>query len=65
MQKRSNESPMDFEWQTKAPGDITSPFYQLAMEHDHQKKKREKLLISVFHIISYWHTADSFNYRII
>ncbi|EEP76137.1 predicted protein [Uncinocarpus reesii 1704] len=43
MQKRTNESPMDFEWQTTAPGDVTSPFYQLAMEHEKQKKKREEL----------------------
>lgn len=47
MQKRTNESPMDFEWQTKAPGDVTSPFYRLAMEHDKQKKKREELPLSI------------------
>ncbi|KAK2873650.1 hypothetical protein FQN49_002204 [Arthroderma sp. PD_2] len=34
MQNRSNEAPMDFEWQTRAPGDATSPFYQLALKHD-------------------------------
>ncbi|PWY93897.1 hypothetical protein BO94DRAFT_485411 [Aspergillus sclerotioniger CBS 115572] len=37
MDKRSAESPMDFEWQTRAPGDVTSPFYQLSVQHD---KKR-------------------------
>lgn len=31
---------MEFEWQTRAPGDATSPFYQLAMEHERQQKKR-------------------------
>ena len=43
MQKRTNESPMDFEWQTRAPGDVTSPFYQLAMKHENENenKKRE------------------------
>ncbi|KMP07124.1 nuclear envelope protein Brr6 [Coccidioides immitis H538.4] len=40
MEKRTNESPMDFEWQTKAPGDVTSPFYQLAMEHEKSGNKR-------------------------
>jgi hypothetical protein len=32
---------MDFEWQTRAPGDATSPFYQLGMQHDNHQKKRE------------------------
>ncbi|EEH21456.1 hypothetical protein PABG_03672 [Paracoccidioides brasiliensis Pb03] len=42
MEKRTNETPMDFEWQTHAPGDATSPFYQLAMQYQnkHQDKKR-------------------------
>ncbi|KAL1952512.1 hypothetical protein VTO42DRAFT_5098 [Malbranchea cinnamomea] len=31
---------MEFEWQTRAPGDASSPFYQLAMEHERQNKKR-------------------------
>ena len=39
MDKRSGESPMDFEWQTRAPGDVTSPFYQLSMQHENQKKR--------------------------
>ncbi|OXV07585.1 hypothetical protein Egran_04649 [Elaphomyces granulatus] len=39
MDKRSTESPMDFEWQTRAPGDVTSPFYQLSIQHENQKKR--------------------------
>lgn len=39
MDKRTTESPMDFEWQTRAPGDVTSPFYQLSMQHENQKKR--------------------------
>lgn len=31
---------MDFEWQTRAPGDATSPFYQLGLRNN-QAKKRE------------------------
>lgn len=38
MERRTAESPMDFEWQTRAPGDVTSPFYQLGLQHDNQKK---------------------------
>ncbi|PYI11927.1 nuclear envelope protein Brr6 [Aspergillus sclerotiicarbonarius CBS 121057] len=38
MDKRSAESPMDFEWQTRAPGDVTSPFYQLSVQHDNKKR---------------------------
>ncbi|KAJ5943815.1 hypothetical protein N7516_003983 [Penicillium verrucosum] len=34
MEKRTGESPMDFEWQTRAPGDVTSPFYQLGAQHE-------------------------------
>lgn len=30
---------MDFEWQSRGPGDVTSPFYQLSMQHDNQKKR--------------------------
>ncbi|KAK2733578.1 hypothetical protein FQN57_002077 [Myotisia sp. PD_48] len=40
MEKRSNESPMDFEWQTRAPGDSSSPFYQLSIAHEKESKKR-------------------------
>lgn len=52
MDKRSAESPMDFEWQTRAPGDATSPFYQLSMQHDKQKKRahpsRDEKAVSSF-----------------
>lgn len=30
---------MDFEWQTHAPADVTSPFHKLAMEHNQNGKK--------------------------
>ncbi|KAF3480932.1 bad response to refrigeration protein 6 [Arthroderma uncinatum] len=40
MQNRSNEAPMDFEWQTRAPGDATSPFYQLALKNDKGNARR-------------------------
>ncbi|KAB8237087.1 putative nuclear envelope protein Brr6 [Aspergillus alliaceus] len=46
MDKRSAESPMDFEWQTRAPGDVTSPFYQLSMQHDNQKKRPHSIFDS-------------------
>jgi hypothetical protein len=43
---------MDFEWQTRAPGDATSPFYQLSMQHDKQKKRahpsRDEKAVSSF-----------------
>ncbi|OJJ50691.1 hypothetical protein ASPZODRAFT_126613 [Penicilliopsis zonata CBS 506.65] len=32
MEKRTAESPMDFEWQTRGPGDVTSPFFQLGLQ---------------------------------
>lgn len=46
MDKRSTESPMDFEWQSRAPGDVTSPFYQLSMQHDNQKKSMSHSIAS-------------------
>ncbi|GJP93591.1 alpha,alpha-trehalose-phosphate synthase subunit [Aspergillus niger] len=46
MDKRTAESPMDFEWQTRAPGDVTSPFYQLSMQHDNQKKRPHSIFDS-------------------
>lgn len=33
---------MDFEWQTRGPGDVTSPFYQLGLQHENKKRKRLK-----------------------
>lgn len=38
MDKRTGESPMEFEWETKAPGDASSPFFQLGAQH-HDKKR--------------------------
>ncbi|KAL3481461.1 Di-sulfide bridge nucleocytoplasmic transport domain-containing protein [Aspergillus californicus] len=46
MEKRTAESPMDFEWQSRAPGDVTSPFYQLSMQHDNQKKRSHNVFDS-------------------
>jgi hypothetical protein len=39
MNPRGHESPMDFEWQTHAPADVTSPFHKLAMAHNQNDKK--------------------------
>ncbi|KAF9894428.1 hypothetical protein FE257_007931 [Aspergillus nanangensis] len=46
MEKRTAESPMDFEWQTRAPGDVTSPFYQLSMQHEKHKKRPHSMFDS-------------------
>ncbi|KAL4940171.1 hypothetical protein BDV06DRAFT_24692 [Aspergillus oleicola] len=46
MDKRTAESPMDFEWQSRAPGDVTSPFYQLSVQHDNQKKRSHNVFDS-------------------
>ncbi|KAL4787139.1 Di-sulfide bridge nucleocytoplasmic transport domain-containing protein [Aspergillus varians] len=46
MEKRTAESPMDFEWQSRAPGDVTSPFYQLSVQHDNQKKRSHNVFDS-------------------
>ncbi|EAW13495.1 putative nuclear envelope protein Brr6 [Aspergillus clavatus NRRL 1] len=46
MEKRTAESPMDFEWQSRAPGDVTSPFYQLGLQHDNQKKRPHSIFDS-------------------
>ncbi|PYH49763.1 putative nuclear envelope protein Brr6 [Aspergillus saccharolyticus JOP 1030-1] len=46
MEPRTAESPMDFEWQSKPPGDVTSPFYQLSMQHDNQKKRPHSIFDS-------------------
>ncbi|KAI1929107.1 hypothetical protein LOZ65_001861 [Ophidiomyces ophidiicola] len=47
MEKRTTESPMDFEWQSSAPGDCTSPFYQLAKEG----KKRQYMFPLRSHLV--------------
>lgn len=39
MDKRSGETPMDFEWQSRGPGDVTSPFYQLGLQHENKKRR--------------------------
>ena len=38
MDRRSHESPMDFEWQTQPPADVTSPFYQLSQRHGQRRE---------------------------
>lgn len=38
MTARGVESPMDFQWQTHAPADATSPFHRLAMDHNGKKR---------------------------
>jgi hypothetical protein len=44
MDRRTGEIPMDFEWQTRAPGDVTSPFYQLGLQHE-QKRRESSALV--------------------
>ncbi|KAI9721049.1 MAG: hypothetical protein M1812_002530 [Candelaria pacifica] len=46
MARRTNETPMDWEWQTHGPADASSPFHKLAMDHqqnqqENQAKKRK------------------------
>lgn len=38
MDRRTHESPMDFEWQTQPPADVTSPFYQLSQRHGQRRE---------------------------
>ncbi|OAX79994.1 hypothetical protein ACJ72_05683 [Emergomyces africanus] len=42
MDRRSNETPMDFEWQTRAPGGAASPFHQLALQHQNRTKDKKR-----------------------
>jgi hypothetical protein len=49
MDKRTAESPMDFEWQSRGgPGDVTSPFYQLSMQHDNKKRASRPYRVGSF-----------------
>ncbi|KAH8689956.1 Di-sulfide bridge nucleocytoplasmic transport domain-containing protein [Talaromyces proteolyticus] len=59
MERRTAESPMDFEWQTRAPGDVTSPFYQLGLQHDPHKKRDYTVFDSPSKIKQ---TSQSFNF---
>ncbi|OBT83084.1 hypothetical protein VE02_08604 [Pseudogymnoascus sp. 03VT05] len=38
MDRRTHEVPMDFEWQTSGPADVTSPFYQLTQKQQGLKR---------------------------
>jgi hypothetical protein len=38
MDRRTHESPMDFEWQTQGPADVTSPFYKLSQSQAQRRK---------------------------
>ncbi|EGE84745.1 nuclear envelope protein Brr6 [Blastomyces dermatitidis ATCC 18188] len=42
MDRRANETPMDFEWQSRTTGDTKSPFYQLALEHQNRTKDKKR-----------------------
>ncbi|CAG7964334.1 unnamed protein product [Penicillium olsonii] len=37
MNTRTGESPMEFEWESRGPGDATSPFFQLGAQHDRKR----------------------------
>ncbi|KAJ5375993.1 nucleus export protein BRR6 [Penicillium cosmopolitanum] len=37
MQSRTAESPMEFEWQHRQPGDASSGFHQVALQHENKK----------------------------
>ncbi|KAI9851259.1 MAG: hypothetical protein M1838_004092, partial [Thelocarpon superellum] len=41
MDRRSHESPMDFEWQTAGPADQTSPFHRLAADYKQEQNKNQ------------------------
>ncbi|KAJ5110468.1 hypothetical protein N7532_001003 [Penicillium argentinense] len=38
MEPRTAESPMEFEWQHKPPGDASSGFYQVGLQSDNKKR---------------------------
>ncbi|CAI7569371.1 unnamed protein product [Penicillium pancosmium] len=38
MQSRTAESPMEFEWQHRQPGDASSGFHQVALQHENKKR---------------------------
>ncbi|PGH20043.1 hypothetical protein AJ80_03693 [Polytolypa hystricis UAMH7299] len=42
MNRRTNETPMDFQWEGTGPGDATSPFFQLSMQHKQQQQQRKR-----------------------
>lgn len=53
MNRRTHESPMDFEWQNPGgPADTTSPFYKLS-----QSVRRSKLRVCIFR----WHQTDKYD----
>ncbi|KAI9887658.1 MAG: hypothetical protein M1823_000522 [Watsoniomyces obsoletus] len=39
MSRRGHEGPMEFEWQTAPPVDVTSPFHQLTVKHQEEQKR--------------------------
>ena len=43
---------MEFQWEGRGPGDPSSPFYQLSLEHE--KKERERGLKSAWTVCERW-----------
>lgn len=39
---------MDFEWQNRAPQDVTSPFYQLSVQHENRKREHSPALTMAY-----------------
>ncbi|KAI9760140.1 MAG: serine/threonine protein kinase, CMGC group [Chaenotheca gracillima] len=50
MDRRTHETPMDFEWQSSGPADHTSPFHQLSVNYrqTHEDDPQKKRSFSIF-----------------
>ena len=57
MDKRTGESPMEFEWETKPPGDVSSPFWQLGAQHDKKRWYPDLHLMSILLTLGQEHIA--------
>jgi hypothetical protein len=60
MDKRTGESPMEFEWETRPAGDASSPFWQLGAQHDKKRWHPKDLHFkSILLILGQEHIAHS------
>lgn len=43
MDSRTAESPMEFEWQHRQPGDANSAFYRVGLQHENKKREHPSI----------------------
>lgn len=56
MDSRTAETPMEFEWQHRQPGDANSAFYRVGLQHENKKREHPRPS-NITHPLQYFETS--------